>query len=122
MRGARCEEGCRNGQRPAAGGMGEARTLGRWRRPLGFIHTNNSPNPILALLSGRFEARVYASERVAEYAAETPAGSRRPPATWVAWCDLITRGAGESPARKGAMASPDLEKESPESWSRGVRG
>jgi hypothetical protein len=39
-------------------GMGEARTPGTLATALEFIHTNNSPNPILALLSGRFEARV----------------------------------------------------------------
>jgi hypothetical protein len=47
-------------------GMGEARTLGRWRR-LSSLHTNNSPNPILALLSGRFEAVCMRQKRVAEY-------------------------------------------------------
>jgi hypothetical protein len=52
----------RNGQRPAALGPAKPALLGRWR-PLEFIHTNNSPNPILALLSGRFELRVYASEK-----------------------------------------------------------
>jgi hypothetical protein len=56
----------RNGQRLRPWGMGEARTLGRWQQPR--VHTYKQlPNPILALLSGRFEARVYASERVAEY-------------------------------------------------------
>jgi hypothetical protein len=63
MRGARCEEGCT--QWAAACGPGG------WAKPapwdagggLEFIHTNNSPNPILALLCGRFEARVYASEK-----------------------------------------------------------
>jgi hypothetical protein len=36
-------------------------------------------------------------------------------------CDLITRGSGESPARKGAMASPDLERKAPSPGQR-VRG
>jgi hypothetical protein len=31
-------------------------------------------------------------------------------------CDLITRGAG-NPRPGGAMGPPELEKESPESWS-----
>jgi hypothetical protein len=67
-------------------GMGEARTLGRWRQPLEFIHTNNSPNPILALLSGRFEARVYASEKGSRIQLKRLPDHGLAPATWVAWC------------------------------------
>jgi hypothetical protein len=44
--------------------LGDGRlALGTLAAALEFIHTNNSPNLILALLSGRFEARVYASEK-----------------------------------------------------------
>jgi hypothetical protein len=75
----------RNGQRPAALGDGRSPHPETLAAPLGFIHTNNSPNPILALLSGRFEARVSVGKggRMQPDACRIAAW---PPATWVAWC------------------------------------
>jgi hypothetical protein len=104
-------------------GMGEAThpgTAGGGPR----VHTYKQlPNPILALLSGRFEARVYASEKGSRIQLKRlPDHGSAPCNMGCVVCDLITRGSGESRPGRGAMASPDLEKESPESLVRGVRG
>jgi hypothetical protein len=73
--------------------MGSGLRPGGWAKPapwdagggLEFIHTNNSPNPILALLSGRFEARVYASEKGSRIQLKRLPDHGLAPATWVAW-------------------------------------
>jgi hypothetical protein len=74
-----CEEGCTQWAAAAALGDGRSPHPGMLAAALEFIHTNNSPNPILALLSGRFEARVYASEKGSRIQLKTPAGSRLGP-------------------------------------------
>jgi hypothetical protein len=74
-------------------GMGEARTLDPLAAASEFIHTNNSPNPILALLSGRFEARVYASEKRSRIQLKRlPDHGLAPCNMGCVVCDLITRG------------------------------
>jgi hypothetical protein len=94
MRGQGVRKDARNGQRPAApGGWAKPTPWDAGGSPR-FIHTNNSPNPILALLSGRFEARVYASERVAGQLKRLPDHGLAPCNMGCVVCDLITRGGG----------------------------
>jgi hypothetical protein len=68
------------------GGWAKPAPLGRWRRPR--VHTYKQlPNPIsMALLSGRFEARVYASEKGSRIQLKRLPDHGLAPATWVAWC------------------------------------
>jgi hypothetical protein len=59
-------------------GMGEART---WTlaATLEFLHANEFAQPNTGAAFGRFEARVYASEKGSRATAKTPAGSRLGP-------------------------------------------
>lgn len=78
-----------------------ARGAGRMAGPaplaaaLEFIHTNNSPNPVLALLSGRYEARVYASGTGSRIQLNRlPGHGMAPCNAGCVVCDLFTRGGG----------------------------
>jgi hypothetical protein len=115
MRGQGVRKDARNGQRLRPWGMGEARTWDAGGVPR--VHTYKQFNPILALLSGRFEARVYASEKGSRIQLKRLPDHGGPPQHGCVVCDLITRGAGESrPGR--AMASPDLERKAPSPGQR----
>lgn len=86
--------------RPLAAALRDGRSphAGTLQAALEFIHTNNSPNPILALLSGRFEARVYASEKGSRIQLKRlPDHGLAPCNMGCVVCDLITRGSGGIP-------------------------
>lgn len=62
---------------------------------LEFIHTNNSPKPLLALLSGRYQARVYASGSGSRLQLQRlPEHGMAPCNAGCVVCDLFTRGRG----------------------------
>jgi hypothetical protein len=93
---ARCEEGCT--QWAAACGPGDGRSPhpGTLAAALEFIHTNNSPN--MALLSGRFEARVYASEKGSRIQLKRlPDHGLAPCNMGCVVCDLMAWGSGGFP-------------------------
>jgi hypothetical protein len=121
MRGARCEEGCT--QWAAACGPGGWAKPAPWAAGGPRVHTYKQlPNPILALLSGRFEARVYASEKGSRIQLKRlPDHGLAPCNMGCVVCDLMARERGIPPARKGAMDHP-ITKGKPESLVRGVRG
>ena len=86
--------------RPLAAALrgGRSPDAGPPQAALEFIHTNNSPNPVLALLSGRFEARVYASETGSRIQLNRlPDHGMAPCNMGCVMCDLFTRGSGGIP-------------------------
>jgi hypothetical protein len=75
----------RNGQRPAALGDGRSPHPGTLAAALEFIHTNNSPNPILRCFPADLRP-VYASEKGSRIQLKRLPDHGLAPATWVAWC------------------------------------
>ena len=96
--------------RPLAAALRDGRSphAGTTQAALEFIHTNNSPNPILALLSGRFEAVVYASKTGSRIQLNRLSDHGMAPCNMgCVMCDLFTRGSGgvPRPGRGGYVAT-----------------
>lgn len=86
--------------RPLAAALRDGRSphAGTTQAALEFIHTNNCSNPLLALLSGRFEARVYASGTGSRIQLNRlPDHGMAPCNMGCVMCDLFTRGSGGIP-------------------------
>jgi hypothetical protein len=90
---------------------------------LEFIHTNNCSNPILALLCGRFEARVYSSENRSRIQLKRlPDHGLAPCNISCVVCDLMARGSGGIPGQAGGQWLHPILKGKPRVLVRGVRG